>query len=58
MVPEGSVAFVVSVAVSVNGNAPLVENASPNDTVFPSGIVSVPVVFVTVKPLTFSALKA
>jgi hypothetical protein len=58
IVPDGSVASVVPVVVSVRGLAPLVVKASAKEIVFPSGIVSVPVVSVTVSPPTFSALKA
>ncbi len=54
----GSVTLVVPVVAKVNGFAPVVVKASAKLMVFAFGIVNVPVVLVTVKPDTFSALKA
>ena len=52
ILPDGRVAFVMFDVVNVRLLAP--ENA----TVVALGMVSVPVVLVTVRPLTFSALNA
>jgi hypothetical protein len=56
--PEGNVTLVASVTVKVKGKLPLVVKASPKLMTFPFGMVKVPVVSVTVRPFTFSALKA
>jgi len=56
--PSGRVAVVVLETTNDNGKLPEVENASAKETVLSSGMVSVPVVEVTVSPATFSALNA
>ena len=54
----GKVRAVVPVVVSATSLPAVVEKAPPKEMVLPSGIVSVPVVSVTVRPATFSALNA
>ncbi len=54
----GSVTPVVPVVVSVSALAPTVVNAPAKEIVVLLGIVSVPVVLVTVRPPTVFALKA
>jgi hypothetical protein len=54
----GNVTFVDAVVVSVRAFAPEVVKASAKEIVLLFGMVKVPLVSVTVKPATLSALKA